>query len=243
MFDATGEYGPRSLRQLAYGLREALTARGIEPHLDPVVAHRSLEIIRVLDEAEVTKRGYEEQLTRAREERDEAAGRERLAERRLRMAERDRGVSQVSAQDPEGALRVLILQRWLETLSNQERAQHPLGRYVLGPDFVRSADALSYLVRDRLAFVCAMIACNRVGDLAALAQSPLPHNSHADQDHHSLKDGVSAWQCSLTRLDSQTPPAVCYLTYADGAISFTGMGVYKTRQTRALRSTGNPGSR
>jgi hypothetical protein len=246
VFDATGEYGPRSLRQLAYGLREAHTARGTEPHLDPVLAHRSLEIIRVLDEAAITKRGYEEQLTRAREERDEAAQRardeadeavkrarkdrdealkrERLAERRVRKAERDRGVSQVSGEDPEGALRVLILQRWLETLSDEERTQHPLGGYALAPEFVRSAEGLIDLVRDRLAFVCAMIACNRVGDLAALAQSPLSHNSKAHHDHDSLKDSESAWQCSLTRPDSQTPPAVRYLQHADGTISFTGMG-------------------
>jgi vacuolar-type H+-ATPase subunit H len=253
VFDATGEYGPRSLRQLAYGLREAHTARGIEPHLDPVLAHRSLEIIRVLDEAAITKRGYEEQLTRAREERDEAAQRardeadeavkrahkdrdealkrERLAERRLRIAERERGVSQMSTQDSEGALMELILQRWLETLSHEERTQHPLGRYVLGPEFVRSAEGLIDLVRDRLAFVCAMIACNRVGDLAALAQSPLSHNSKAHHDHDSLKDSESAWQCSLTRPDSQTPPPVRYLQHADGTISFTGMGAYKAARS------------
>lgn len=224
IFDATGEYGPRSLRQLAYGLRQAFLMRGVEPPLDPVVAHRSLEIIRVIDEAEASTRGYEDRLNRAHKERDEALKGARLAERRLRIAERESSVSQVSGQDPEGALREFILQRWLETLSQQERAQHPLGRYVLGADFVRSADALTYLVRDRLAYVCAMIACDRVQDLAALAQSPLPPNSHA---HHSPNGDQSAWQCSLTRLDSQTPPAVRYLKHTDGTIKFTGLGAYK----------------
>jgi hypothetical protein len=227
VFDATGEYGPRSLRQLAYGLREAFLTREIEPEVDPVVAHRSLEIIRVLDEAEVAKRGYEEQLSRVGKERDEAVNGERVAERRLRMAERERRVSQVSAHDPEGALMELILQRWLDTLSLQERNQHPLGHYVLGPDFVRSAEGLTYLVRDRLAYVCAMIVCNRVEDLAALAQSPLAPNPHGHHDHDSPNGNQSAWQCSLTRLDSQTPPAVRYLRLADGTIKFTGMGSYK----------------
>ena len=227
VFDSAGEYGPRSLRQLAYGLREAFLLRGIEPQVDPVVAHRSLEIIRVLDEAEVTKRGYEERLSRARQERDEAVKGERVAERRLRMAERERGVSQVSAQDPEGALMELILQRWLETLSLQERNQHPLGPYVLGADFVRSAEGLTYLVRDRLAYVCAMIVCNRVENLAALARSPLAPNSHAHHEDASPNGSESAWQCSLTRLDSQTPPAVRYVRLPDGTIQFTGMGSYK----------------
>jgi hypothetical protein len=227
VFDSTGEYGPRSLRQLAYGLREAFLMRGIEPLVDPVVAHRSLEIIRVLDEAEMTRRDLQEQLDRARKERDEAVKGERLAERRTRIAERNRGVSQVSAEDPAGALMELILQRWLETLSLQERAQHPLGRYLLGPDFVRSAEGLTSLVRDRLAYVCAMIVCNRVQDLAALAQSPLPQNSHAHHDDSPNGSGP-AWQCSLTRMDSQTPPAVRYLQLADGTIKFTGMGSYKT---------------
>jgi hypothetical protein len=228
VFDGTGEYGPRSLRQLAYGLREAFLTREIEPQVDPVVAHRSLEIIRVLDEAEVAKRGYEEQLSRVGKERDEAVNGERVAERRLRMAERERRVSQVSAHDPEGALMELILQRWLDTLSLQERNQHPLGSYVLGPDFVRCAEGLTYLVRDRLAYVCAMIVCNRVEDLAALAQSPLAPNPHGHHDHDSPNGNQSAWQCSLTRLDSQTPPAVRYLRLPDGTIKFTGMGSYKT---------------
>jgi hypothetical protein len=228
VFDPTGEYGPRSLRQLAYGLRDAHMIRSMAPEVDPVAAHRSLELIRVTEEAELTKHGYEEQLTLMRNERDEALKSGREAERRLRVVQRDRGATQLAGQDPEGTLMELILQRWLETLSLQERTQHPLGPYVLGPDFVRSAEALSNLVRDRLAYVCAMIACNRVQTLAALAQSPLPPNPHAHHhDDDSLIGDQSAWQCSLTRQDSRTPPAVRYLKLADGTIEFTGMGVYK----------------
>jgi hypothetical protein len=196
LFDATGEYGSQVLRWLAYGLREAFFRRNIQPHVNPVLAYRSLELVRLRNEADVKIRGLEEQLHRAGEERDEAAQRARdESDEAVRRAckerdealnrERDRGVSQVTDQDPEGALRVLILQRWLETLSHQERALHPLGRFVLSPDFVRFAEALTYLVRDRLAYVCAMVACNRVADLAALALSPLPqsnNNAHQDQD-------------------------------------------------------------
>jgi hypothetical protein len=231
VFDPTGEYGPRSLRQLAYGLRDAFRIRDIEPQVDPVLAYRSLEIIRVTEEAEEAKRGYEEQLTLARKERDDAVKGEREAARRLRMTQRDRGARdggapQVSAQDPEGALMELILQRWLETLSLEERTKHPLGSYVLGPDFVRSVEGLSNLVRERLAYVCAMIVCKRVESLAALAQSPLPPNPHAHHDD-DLLNGNQAWQCSLTRQDSQTPPAVRYLQLANGTVEFTGMGSYK----------------
>ncbi len=225
VFDPTGEYGPRSLRQLAYGLREAHLLRDVEPEHDPVDAHRTLEIIRVIDEADATRRGYEEQLNRAHKERDEAIKAERLAERRARLAERDGGAPKASAEDPEGALRELILARWLETLSLQERARHPLGRFTFSPDFVRAAEGLSNLVRERLTYVCAMIACERVEDLAALAHSPLPPNSHA---HHSPNGDQATWQCSLTRVDSQTPPAVRYLKQADGTLKFTGMGTYRT---------------
>jgi hypothetical protein len=225
VFDPTGEYGPRSLRKLAYGLRDAHMIRSMVPEVDPVAAHRSLELIRVTEEAEAAKHGYEEQLALAHQERDEAVKAEREAARRLRVVQRDRGAPEVNAQDPEGALMELILQRWLETLSLQERTQHPLGPYVLGDDFVRSAERLSNLVRERLAYVCAMIVCNRVETLAALAQSPLPPNPHA---HPSPDGNQSAWQCRLTRQDSQTPPAVRYLQLADGTVEFTGMGSYKT---------------
>ena len=133
VFDPTGEYGPRSLRQLAYGLRDAFRMRGFEPQVEPVVAHRSLDLIRVVEEAEMAKLEYEEQLTLAHKERDEAVKGEREADRRLRMAQRDRGVSQVSAQDPEGALMELILQRWLETLSLEGAHPAPPGPVRAGP--------------------------------------------------------------------------------------------------------------
>ena len=227
VFDPTGEYGPRSLRQLAYGLRDAHMIRSMVPEVDPVAAHRSLELIRVTEEAEMAKHDYEERLTLMRKERDEALKTGREAERRLRVTQRDRGAPEVNAQDPEGALMELILQRWLETLSLEDRTQHPLGPYVLGHDFVRSAEGLSNLVRERLAYVCAMIVCNRVETLAALAQSPLPPNPHAHRDHDSPDGKQLAWQCRLTRQDSQTPPAVRYLQLANGTVEFTGMGVYK----------------
>jgi hypothetical protein len=249
VFDPTGEYGLRALRQLAYGLRDALLVRGVEGQADPWLAYRSLHLVRVKDEADLKIHGLQEQLTQALEERDEAAQRaldeseeavkrarkerdealngEREAARRLRVAERDGG-AEVSAQDPEGALMELILQRWLETLSLEERNEHPLCPYVLGHDFVRSAEGLSNLVRDRLAYVCAMIVCKRVESLAALALSPLPTNPHAHQGNASPNGNQSAWQCSLTRQDSQTPPAVRYLQLPDGTIKFTGMGSYKT---------------
>ena len=46
-------------------------------------------------------------------------------------------------------------------------------------------------------------------------------------DHDSLSGDQSAWQCSLTRQDFQSPPAVRYLQLADGTIKFTGMRSYK----------------
>lgn len=89
MFDPTGEYGPRSLRQLAYGLRDAFRLKGIEPLLDPVAAHRSLEIVRIAESAEAARHDYQERLNRAHAERDEAIRGARKAERRLRIAQRD----------------------------------------------------------------------------------------------------------------------------------------------------------
>ena len=93
---------------------------------------------------------------------------------------------------------------------------------------MRSVEGLSNLVRERLAYVCAMIVCGRVESLAALGQSPLPPHPHAQHDHDSVNGNQSAWQCSLTRQDSQTPPAVRYLQLANGTVKFTGMGTYKT---------------
>lgn len=91
VFDPTGEYGPRSLRQLAYALRDAFRIRGVEPRVDPVAAHRSLELVRITESAEAARRDYQEQLNRAHSERDAAIQGAREAERRLRIAQRDQG--------------------------------------------------------------------------------------------------------------------------------------------------------
>ena len=213
VYDPSREYGAVAIRSLAFQLADAFTARGIKPEVDPAQAHRALEISRVRAEAEETRRQAEEDVKQARKERDEALSRERQAERRLRMAERDSGVT-VGDQDPEGALRMLILQRWLD-LSYDEREQHPLAR-----DFVRNAESLTYLTRDRLAYVCAMIASARVDQLASLARTRIP-----PRDEDKAKN-VERWQCNLTRLDSQSPPAVRYEQSEDATIVFTGTGMY-----------------
>ena len=231
VYDPTGEYEPRTLRQLAYGLREAFLARGVEPQVDPLLAYRSLEIVRVLDESDQATRRHEQQLERVRKEREQALEQARLAEHRRRMAERNREQAQIGDGDPEGALRLLILQRWLETLSLKERARNPLGRFLLDERFVRSAEELTYLLRDRLAFVCAMIACERVDELAAIVRGPLPRipdeDAQSEESAPRDQDGAAAWQCSLARPDVQTPPAVRYLKLADGTVEFIGLADYE----------------
>ncbi len=91
VFDPTGEYGMRSLKQLAYGLREAYFRRGIEPQINPVGAYRSLQLVRVQDEAELRIRDLEEQLAQTIEEREEATQRGRdESEEAVRRARKER---------------------------------------------------------------------------------------------------------------------------------------------------------
>lgn len=73
VFDPTGEYGAAALRQLAYALREACFRRDVEPQVNPLVAYRSLALVRVGEEAELRILALERELTQAEEERDEAA--------------------------------------------------------------------------------------------------------------------------------------------------------------------------
>ena len=91
VFDPAGDYGTRSLKQLAYGLREAYFRRGIEPQVNPVRAYRSLQLVRVEDEAELRIRDLEEQLARTVEEREEATQRGRdESEEAVRCARKER---------------------------------------------------------------------------------------------------------------------------------------------------------
>ncbi|MBA3809377.1 MAG: hypothetical protein H0X28_13450 [Solirubrobacterales bacterium] len=238
VFDASGVYGYRSLQFFAYKLHEALTARQIALEVDPVLVYRELASAKAREDTEEIRTELEEKLRRVGSDREraerraeQALARAELAERRLRIAERDHANTPARTNDPAGALHLLILDRWLETMTLEDRARHPLGKYVLAPEFVQAVEVLSYLVRDRIAFVCAMIAANRTANLTALAvtarQAHGSQNGDASQDGDGAQavpaDGSSAWQCTLTRADSDSPPAVLYLQWADGTIEFQAL--------------------
>jgi hypothetical protein len=93
VYDRTGDYGPRALRVLAYGLHDALAALKMQVEFDPVAAYYELEIAQVHEELEFTRRENREKLevavVCAERERKLAVERAERAERRLWVAERE----------------------------------------------------------------------------------------------------------------------------------------------------------
>ncbi|HST54477.1 MAG TPA: hypothetical protein VLJ42_01105 [Solirubrobacteraceae bacterium] len=93
IYDRSGEYGPRALRVLAYELRDALEAQGIDFELDPVTAFYELEIAQIHEELEIARRDGKQKLqdavNLAEHERNAAIERAERAERRLWVTERE----------------------------------------------------------------------------------------------------------------------------------------------------------
>jgi hypothetical protein len=71
--------------------------------------------------------------------------------------------------DEAEMLHRLISREWLAALTDTDRHAYPLGCYRFGPRFLGTVKKLDGLVStERVAFVCAMVAAGRAGQLRGL---------------------------------------------------------------------------
>jgi DNA-binding transcriptional ArsR family regulator len=113
----------------------------------------------------------------------------------------------------ERRLHELILDQWLCSLTEGERGEHPLGRYVLTPQLLSSAARLSAEELVELAWTCAMLACGASRSLARAGIAPEPAGRRMRRD-----DGAEGRRCKLPEgLELR------YWVRADGTIEFAGL--------------------
>lgn len=127
--------------------------------------------------------------------------------------------------DPERGFHFLVERAWATRIPAAEQPTCLLGDYTLGPDFLRSLDALHGLATDRVADVVMEVVTGK----AALSGGRELHQLRTDEAGGSpqrvREDGARAWRVSL---QSNTPAArrLHYWVLPDGSIELARVGVH-----------------
>jgi hypothetical protein len=121
-----------------------------------------------------------------------------------------------------GELRRLISAHW-HYMPRDERAAHPLRDYRFTRQFLTDVRSrVGKVPLDRVAWVCAFVACgfdvSRVG-LAAGPLRPVP-----DAPQLTRADGARAWWCDLRRSPSRHNPRVVYWCATEGSTELVALG-------------------
>jgi hypothetical protein len=120
------------------------------------------------------------------------------------------------------AFDVLIVQQWTKTLRGPyDWGDWPLARYTLGAEVLSaveryasgSARCTSSAV-DRLAWVCAMVACGRAQRLRSIQARP-----RGGEQQLVRADGACAWRCNLER-EALDGPQLHYWIHPSGLVEF-----------------------
>ena len=133
-----------------------------------------------------------QQLRDTKIERHDALTRATAAEERL--AGPDGALHALSCEEQ---LHTLIVREWISALTPADRRAQPLAPYVLAPGFVEMIERQPEIPIERLAWVCAMVACGYAPALTGLAPHPLLAAPGGPQlERAEIGKG---WRCNLKR--------------------------------------------
>jgi hypothetical protein len=223
VLDPGGVYGEESLKELARQFN-------VNPRLRIVLLERQRT------QAEGRSRRLGEQLRTVSCERDEALVHAQAAEstlRRLKAAgEKDAepqgsepeapGDSGARVKDFEEELHKLIFEEWLRALSDSDRAEYPLGRYIFSSEFVGQVERHANVSRDRLAWVCAMVACGKASRSPGLQPHALRRGGGGGSDPQRKRaDGARALRCNLK--NAAGGPRLHYWIQPNGTVEFASL--------------------
>jgi hypothetical protein len=163
-----------------------------------------------------------EQLRDANIDRHEAVTRAERAE------EYQGDEAQTSAMNCEEVLHALISREWLRAFLPADRREYPLGAHVLTPGFIAALEERTELSYDRVAWVCAMVACGYAPSLPGTAPQPLLTRGGAQLRR---EDGAKGWRCNL-KGDAAHAPYVHFWVRLDQAVEFAGIGLHEESRAR-----------
>jgi hypothetical protein len=124
-------------------------------------------------------------------------------------------------------LYVLIVEKWVETFSGpHDWSESPLASFVFSAEFLRALDEPDRLPLERIAWVCAMVACGKARGLGGID----PHQLLTGAGGRQLvrEDGAKGWRCNLKR-NSPGGARLHYWIHTSGRIEFDALGNHDLR--------------
>lgn len=216
-----GVYGTKAMRVFADRYRQG-------PSTDDAPVDGETKLLRVeRDRARA-------QLEQARRDRHEFEQRATSAEDRARDAElklRDERRASVRSEadggrdtlDAEARFQVAIVEAWGAALPPDDRRRHPLVTHVLGAEFVNSVRRLEGVDEQRIAWICAMVACGRAEEMDGLDLHALRDGIGGAPQKTRDADGALAWRCAIKR-NSPGAPRLHFWRLSGGGIEFANVG-------------------
>jgi len=190
----------------------------VEPEL--VVAKRDR------DRAQERQERAEAEASELREKNRALAERLAAAEASLHAARQAaRSARQAQARKPveldrAGELHVLIARSWADALTEHDRVEHPLGAYRFGSRFLEGVGTVAGATDERVAWVCAMVACGRAPEIDGLDLHHLRTGAGGtDPQRRRESDGAVAWRCSV-KTRQPSAPRLHYWVIPGGLIEF-----------------------
>lgn len=218
--DPYGVYGKRAMEGFRKRWRKGPpgAVEAVEPEL--VVAERDRDRARERQaraEAEATALRTE---NAAMSERLAAAERSLRAGRQAARSAQRSAARKASELDRAGELQVLITQRWAGALTEHDRFERPLRAYRFGPRFLDVVGKVVGATDERVAWVCAMVACGRAPEIDGLDLHQLRTGvGGSDPQRRRESDGALAWRCAV-KVRQPSAPRLHYWVLPDGTIEF-----------------------
>jgi hypothetical protein len=219
VYDAHGVYGDYAYELLAGEFRVAE-----QPELS--VEQRLVLAERARAHAETRRRDVERRMVELRrlaqgQDRRSGQGETSVVEERA-CEPRSSRMSPVRPEhelDFEQRLHVMITGEWVCALTATDRLEYPLGRYVFGHQFAGMVEGRRDVPVERVARVCALLACGRTPRAGPLRTGGRAHNPHLVRS-----DGARAWRCNLKT--TSNGPRLHYWVLVDGTIEFASINVH-----------------
>lgn len=228
IYDSTGTYGEDALQQLA----AAFELRSPQPvDLSPEQQTVLQERLRVRTEARC--RDLERQLHDLqcdyRDLERVTIGTER-PEEAPRPVEGDDDAEvttagRLGAQDTVKALHLLVVKSWTDTLTGEfDWSHYPLATVTFSEGFVRDLERRRAPL-ERVAWVCAMVACGKATTLSGIAPRPLlaGSSSKPGSSQQVREDDAKGWRCNLKR-NAAGGARIHYWVHPTGRIEFDAFG-------------------
>ncbi len=152
--------------------------------------------------------------------------RARRAERELHEQRATLGqITDTLFADPEEQFRFDVYLAWARRTTAQDKLEHPMADYRLGPEFLATLEAVQGVDRSKVVDVAADVVSGRVHSVAARQTHQLRSGSGGDDPFVVGASGATCWRVSLQHKTAQAR-RMHYWHHPDGSIELSSIRLH-----------------